>query len=418
MTAYDAAVRRLADAQRQQIDLGLGRTEQLLERLGSPQTGLSGVLVAGTNGKGSVCAMLESVGRAAGNRTVLLTKPHLRSWTERIAIDGIPITEDNFTSLANEVCDYADSRFWPESQPTQFELLTAMGILAASRTADSFVVCEVGLGGRLDSTNVLDLGAAIVTNIGRDHIAYLGESLTAIAAEKAAIIKPGNTVVTAATEPARGVVATRAMTLGAKLTVIERGVTWTGRTLGRAGVRVDLDSPKLALRSRLCGSVQLENVAVAATMARLLGFRNERIQEGIAQVTWPGRLQWIDGDPPVLIDGAHNPPALKYLAASVPDLANGRRVVGVFGAMRDKQLAEMLPLIRTLTPEVVLTAVEDERAAPPEMLAESFGGGYAIAGVSAAIDFARELAGRDGIVVICGSLALAGAALEYLSAED
>jgi dihydrofolate synthase/folylpolyglutamate synthase len=149
-------------------------------------------------------------------------------------------------------------------------------------------------------------------------------------------------------------------------------------------------------------------------MAELLGFCDSAIRKGVAEVIWPARLQWVDGDPPILIDGAHNPAAMKSLAASIPELAEERRVEVLFGAMQDKEVADMLPILGTLTRDPVFTAIPDERAAPPESLASMFGGGEVVNGVDAAIELARERARGDGLVLVCGSLALAGAVIEFI----
>ena len=188
---------------------GLERTRALLAALGNPHVGLKGALVAGTNGKGSVCATVDSVCRAAGYRTVLLTSPHLVSYCERIVRDGVPITETDFGALIARVWEAAEA-LPEELQPTGFEVLTAAGILAAREADAEILVCEVGLGGRLDSTNVLDLGVAVVTNVALDHQDLLGDTIPEIAREKAAIIKPGNRAVTGASEPALAEVRARA----------------------------------------------------------------------------------------------------------------------------------------------------------------------------------------------------------------
>src|ERR1700674_5412426 len=198
---------------------GLERTRALLAALGNPHAGLRGALVAGTNGKGSVCATVDSVCRAAGYRSVLLTSPHLTSYCERIVSDGSPITEVEFGALVARVWEAAEA-LPEELQPTGFEVLTAAGILVAGEAGAEVLVCEVGLGGRLDSTNVLDLGVAAVTNVALDHQDLLGETISEIARAKAAIIKPGNRAVTGATEPGMTVIRAHADEVGATLTVV------------------------------------------------------------------------------------------------------------------------------------------------------------------------------------------------------
>jgi dihydrofolate synthase/folylpolyglutamate synthase len=411
---------RLEAAGRFGIVPGLERTRWLLDRLGDPHRGLAGVLIAGTNGKGSVAALIDSMARAAGRRTALLAKPHLVRWGERIVLDGEPLDEGRFGTLAEEVLGAA-GQAPPGEHPTQFEILTAMGFLAAARHRAETVICEVGMGGRLDSTNVADLGGCVITNIALDHREWLGDSVEAIAAEKAGIIKSGDWVVTASTEPARSVIAERARLVGARMRVLEAGRDWRGTSRGRSGVEVELDAAgepptgrPVAIRSPLLGLAQMENLAVAATAATLLGIPAASIVAGAASVRWPGRLQWVDGTPPLLLDGAHNPAALAALRPEVTALAGGRRVVALFGAMADKQLDEMLPRVAQMADEVVVTSVGGGRAASADLLAEMLGGGTAVEPVAAALSEARHRAGRSGLVLVCGSLALVGAVLAQL----
>jgi dihydrofolate synthase/folylpolyglutamate synthase len=411
---------RLEAAGRFGIVPGLERTRWLLGRLGDPHLGLAGVLIAGTNGKGSVAALIDSMARAAGRRTALLAKPHLVRWGERIVLDGEPLDESRFGTLAEEVLRAA-AQAPPGEHPTQFEILTAMGFLAAARHRAETLICEVGMGGRLDSTNVADLGGCVITNIALDHREWLGNSVEAIAAEKSGIIKSGDWVVTASTEPARSVIAERAGSVGARLLVLAAGRDWRGTRRGRSGVEVELDAAggpptgrPVAIRSPLLGLVQMENLAVAATAATLLGIPDASIIAGAASVRWPGRLQWVDGTPPLLLDGAHNPAALAALRPEVTALAGGRRVVALFGAMADKQLDEMLPRVAQMADEVVVTSVGGGRAASADLLAEMLGGGTAVEPVAAALSEARHRAGRSGLVLVCGSLALVGAVLAQL----
>jgi dihydrofolate synthase/folylpolyglutamate synthase len=424
---------RLEAAGRFGIVPGLERTRWLLGRLGDPDRGLPGVLVAGTNGKGSVCALLEAMARAAGRRTALLAKPHLVRWGERIVLDGEPLDDDRFAALAGEVLAVADGAP-PGEHPTQFEMLTAMGFLAAARHGANCIVCEVGMGGRLDSTNVADLGGCVITNIALDHREWLGDTVEAIAAEKAGIVKAGDWVASAATEPARSIIAERARAVGADLRVLEAGRDWRGTRRGRGGVEVEVEvgvgvdgadrgadaqgdgssTPRLRCGSPLMGGVQIENLAVAAAAATRLGIPEPAIVAGAATVRWPGRLQWVEGAPALLLDGAHNPAALTALGPEVVELAGDRRVVALFGAMADKQLDVMLPLVAGMAQEVVLTSVGGERAASAVALAAMLGGGNALEPPAAALAEARRRAGPAGLVLVCGSLALVGAVLAQL----
>ncbi len=359
--------------------------------------------------------------RAAGLRTVMLTKPHLLSWCERIALDGEPIAEQRFADLVARVLDAAGGVPASLGSPTVFEVVTATGILAAHDARPDLMICEVGLGGRLDSTNVLDLGVAVVTGIALDHTAELGHDTAAIAAEKAAIIKLDNDVVTATDGAALEVVRAAAEGVRARsFAAVGTELRWTGEELGRSGVTVDIEDPPLHLASPLIGGFQRRNLAVAAHTARVLGRRGPPIPEsaiaaGAAAVRWPGRMQWVDGSPPLLIDGCHNSEAVAAMVASAVPLCRGRHTVAVFGAMADKELDDMLAALRPLTDEVVFSAPATARAAHPEDLARRWGRPSRTAPtVASALAQARDAAGAGGVVVACGSLYVAGEALQAL----
>ena len=421
-SAYARAVTALDAVAWRGIKPGLERTRALLAALGNPDTGLRGVLVAGTNGKGSVCAVVDAIVRAAGLRTMLLTKPHLISYTERIVLEGAAVSEAEFAALINAVDDAA--RTLPEDlQPTAFETLTAAGILAAARSDIDLLVCEVGLGGRLDSTNVLDLGTAVITNVALDHTAYLGSTVTAIAREKAAIIKPGNAAVTAAEPPALQMIRARAAETGAPLTVVGGDVRYTGHARGLAGVdlETEFDAAPIAVHSPLVGSMQIANVATAiaacdAMRSRGFAIDAAAVVRGAAAARWPGRMQWIEGAPSLLIDCAHNPAGMAAMVENAIPLIGDRRAVVVFAAMHDKDAGGIIAALEAMpAAAVVVTALQAERAADPAALAAHFSRPVTVAaGVPAALRTAREHAGSDGVVVVCGSIYLAGEVLAEL----
>jgi dihydrofolate synthase/folylpolyglutamate synthase len=418
---YAAALAALDSLEGRGMKLGLERTLALLAALGDPRRGLHGVLVAGTNGKGSVCALVESMARAAGLRTVLLTKPHLSSWCERIAVDGRPVAAQRFADLVARVLDAAAGIGGELGSPTVFEVVTAAGIVAAQDAGPDLLICEVGLGGRLDSTNVLDLGVAVITGIALDHREQLGDDLAAIAAEKAAIIKPGNDVVTAARGVALEVIEAAAEGAGAgSLLSLGPASPWRGQDRGRQGVTIELDDPPLHLATPLIGGFQQRNLVVAAQVARTLRRRAAAISDpaivrGAATVRWPGRMQWIEGSPAVLVDGCHNTEAVAAMVAAARPLCAGRRTVVVFGAMADKDLDAMLAALRPLGDEVVFTAPRSGRAASPEDLAGRWGSPARSApDVASALALAAPAAGAGGVVAVCGSLYVAGEALEAM----
>jgi dihydrofolate synthase/folylpolyglutamate synthase len=416
---YERAVAKIEAVSWRGIKPGLERTEALLRRLGDPHRGLRGALVAGTNGKGSVCAIIDSVLRAASLRSVLLTKPHLTSYRERIAIEGKAIDERRFTALIEDVCAAAATLSEP-MQPTGFELLTAAGILAARRVDAEVLVCEVGMGGRLDSTNVLDLGVAAITNVALDHREHLGDTVEAIAKEKAAIIKPGDVAVTTAEEPALTIIRERSAAVGADLRIAGGEGTATA-----AGVRVTtlFDGAPLIVSAPLRGRFQVRNVLAAvaacdALRAAGVDVTAEAVVRGCAAVRWRGRMQWIDGVPPVVVDAAHNPAGVAAALESLADLRGDRRVVAVFAAMRDKDVGAMAHVLDTARDmDVVVTSPSVQRAMSPGDLARHFTrDSTAVAGVAAALAEAKGRAGHDGLVFVCGSIYLAGEALTLLGA--
>jgi dihydrofolate synthase/folylpolyglutamate synthase len=420
---YARAVATLDSVAWRGIMPGLERTRALLAALGNPHVGLRGALVAGTNGKGSVCATVDSICRAAGYRSVLLTSPHLVSYCERIVRDGVPIGETEFGALVARVWKAAEA-LPEELQPTGFEVLTAAGILVAREADAEVLVCEVGLGGRLDSTNVLDLGVAAITNVALDHQDLLGDTIPEIAREKAAIIKPGSRTVTAASELGLAAVRARVAEVGATLTVLGDDVGFTGRSAGMRGVVVDtvFDGRPVTVHAPLRGAFQVANIATAVAVCdalRATGIAVDidagAVLRGCENVRWRGRMDWIDGEPPILIDGAHNPAGMAAMVSAARELIGGRRCVAVFAAMRNKDVESMAAGLRELTGDVVVTAPAVERATPPAELARLFDPpAESAVDVKTALDRARLRAGRDGVVVACGSLYLAGEVIELL----
>ena len=381
--------------------------------MGHPEQGLRGALIAGTNGKGSTAAMLASILQAGGSRTGLMPKPHLVSYRERIQLAGVPISEADFAAAVTALRPQLEEVRAALGQPTEFEILTAVAISYLAQRVDR-LVCEVGMGGRLDATNVLDLGVAIVTNVSHDHTQHLGGTLEAIAAEKAAIIKPGNHALTGCRGQALAVVTRFAAGAEASLWRLGDEIRVVGRSLGWAGWELDVSGPGFDhenLRLPLLGSFQTENAALAVAAAHSLGETSERaVRSGLKEVRWPARLEVIAESPRVILDGAHNPEAVARAGAEVRRLAGGRRLVVVFGAMSDKDLDRMLAELRRLEPAaVVFTAARTPRAADPEGLVARWPGpAFSTLPARAALEQAQDLAGPEGIVFACGSIYLAG----------
>jgi dihydrofolate synthase/folylpolyglutamate synthase len=376
---------------------------------------LRGALITGTNGKGSTGAFLASILHSAGHHVGFMPKPHLVSYTERIQVDSQPISEAEFAAAVAALRPQLDGISKQMGEPTEFEILTGLALSYLAPRVDR-LVCEVGMGGRLDATNVLDLGVAVVTNVALDHMQYLGDTIEKIATEKAAIIKSGNQVVTGCTAPALAVVESAAAEAGATLWRLDREIRWSSHWLGWEGSELDVEvagKRYTGLRVPLLGAHQAFNAALAVAAAEAAGDATPTaVRDGLAATVWPGRLELAGSRPRILLDGGHNPDGLEQIGADVRRLVGDSRLVVVFGAMADKDLDQMLDRLRRLDPaEVVFTSAESAgaRAADPEELARRWGAGAeSVTPSGAALDRGRDLAGQEGAVLVCGSLYLVG----------
>ena len=443
---YADAVAALQSRGRFGIRLGLGRTRALLRELGSPEAGVRGALVGGTNGKGSVVALVSSCLAAAGRRAGDTPKPHLVTYRERLRIRQRPIAAASFADLVAEVLPAADRVARRHGPPTEFELLTALAFTWFAREAIDLAIVEVGLGGRLDATHAWDGGVAAITNVDLDHTEWLGPTVAAIAREKAAIIVRGDRAVTGATGEALALVRRRARRLGVPLVVVDPAAV---RSMDRDGLVVDL--PGLAAtRVGLLGRHQAANVAVADAVLDALGAAGIAAvppaarRAGYAAARWPGRLELLTlsgagpggSDAELLLDGAHNPAGAAALAAAFDELRPllrggeaGRRGAAtercapatlVLAIMGDKDVAGVLRALAAAPSlegvRVIATQVEGPRAMPAAALAaqwaavvgERSGPIGVIPEPAAAV--AEAVASAVGPVVIAGSLYLVGAA--------
>jgi dihydrofolate synthase/folylpolyglutamate synthase len=396
----------------------------LLAELGDPQEGLRGALIGGTNGKGSVAAMVASMLGAAGLSTSQSPSPHLVSERERVTVDGRPIGADDLEALLDEVLRASEPGEVEHGPATEFELFTAAALLWSARRAVDVAVIEVGLGGRLDATNTWSADVAAITTVGLDHQAYLGDTIEAIASEKAAIIKPGSHAVTGAAGVALEVIAGRAREAGAPLTVC-RPLAVEG--MDPAGLT--LLEPRLGrLRLPLLGRHQAHNAAVALGIVSALGGAGVAVPDpaivaGLAATRWPGRLEVLARQGlAILLDGAHNPDGAAALAAAVDELASllpGGRAILMLAMMSDKAVDDVIsalvdsPLLRTS--RCLTTRVPDsDRSMSSEVLAaawERTAGrpAEAIDDADEALDRAIGLADETGgPLVISGSLYLVG----------
>jgi dihydrofolate synthase/folylpolyglutamate synthase len=395
--------------------LGLERIRAVLQALGRPQDRLRFVHVAGTNGKGSTCAMLESALRAAGFRTGLFTSPHLSQPTERIRIDGIPISADRFAAAFDRV--HAVNAL--DNHTTYFETVTAMALLVFAEERADMVVLEVGLGGRLDATNVVSPELCVVTPVDFDHEAFLGKSLEAIAGEKAGILKPGVPAVFARQRPeAARVLDQRAAELSIP---VARTADWIVRDLDldARGSRFLLSGERhLHIACPLAGEHQVENAVTAAVALACLGIADSAIEAGIARSRWPGRLERVSERPEIILDGAHNPSGARALAAYIDRFYGHRRVRLIYGAMRDKAIDEISGILFPRAQQVIVTAPQQARALAPEALRDI--GGHPNLRTAPTLRDALALvedASPQDVIFVTGSLFLVAEARAILTSE-
>jgi len=376
--------RELAAPQQARVQkFGLENIATLAEALGNPHRSAPCVHIAGTNGKGSTAAMLDSILRAAGMRTGLYTSPHLERINERIRIDGEDISDEAFAATWTRVQSAIESLLANgklPAHPTYFECITAMAFVAFAESDVDFAIYEVGLGGRLDSTNIVQPEVAVITSIDFDHEDFLGHSIEEIATEKAGIIKPGVVAVSSVERPeARAVILRRSSMLGVRLVEVDEswGIKETHVSDGcYRAVVTSLDShKKLELEPPLPGRFQIRNALAAATAAKMLAERSfaisdEAIEQGIRTARWPGRLERLQEHPAVYLDGTHNPSGARELLRFWEENFKGKRIVLVYGAMRDKAVDEIAGLLFPAAGFVIFTEPHQPRAISAPLLAE------------------------------------------------
>ena len=352
--------------------LGLDRMALVLDALGRPQDRTSFVHVAGTNGKGSTCAMIEAALRIAGAHTGLFTSPHLAEPAERIRVDGQPVSAEAFASLFERVHAKVEELVQDgtlDTHTTYFETVTAMALLAFAEERCDHIVLEVGLGGRLDATNVVAPELCVITPVDFDHEAWLGRSLEAIASEKAGILKFGVPAVIAHQRPeAAAVIDEHIARLSVPASRLD-GWSTTNLELTARGSRFHLSGEReFDLICPLAGEHQAGNAATAAVALTRLGISDADIERGIAAAVWPGRLERLSERPEIIVDGAHNPAGARALAAYIDRFYKNRNVTLIFGAMRDKALDEIGGILFPRARHIILTAPDQARAASPDAI--------------------------------------------------
>ena len=402
---------------------GLAGVERLLEMAGRPDRSFPSVLVAGTNGKGSTAAHLASILRAAGLRTGLYTSPHIQRFNERIRVQGRELSDEALEALL--------SRWWPRfaaTQPSFFEATTALCFDHFASSRLDLAVVEVGLGGRLDATNVLSPLLSVITTISSDHQEILGRTLGRIAAEKAGVVKPGGRLVCGVRgNEARAAIEAAARERGAAVDWLGRSARYATRSVGAEGTTLALRTSSFSgsVRTPLAGRHQARNAALAALAAeRVLEGRPKgaiaaAIERGIGATRWPARAELVLDDPPTLVDVAHNAEGARALAETVSAIFPGRRVGFVVALSRDKAHAEFLSRLGRVATRFYLTQFAGERATPAEALLAAAPRRHitceAVAAlpdaIGRALAWARE---AEGVVVVAGSFFLASEALPLL----
>jgi len=466
--SYETAVARmyalgheLANPPSHKFDLAHMRV--LLGALNHPERKFPGVLIAGTNGKGSTAATLASILRASGLRTGLYTSPHLVRINERIRISGSEISDDDF-ALLHDVVDRTAERLVEEGElpwhPSFFEMLTAIAFEYFAQNKVEIAVLEVGMGGRLDATNVIEPRVSVITDISLDHQKFLGNTVAEIAREKAGIIRPGGVVVTLPQQPqANDVIGNTILDLGAQgvsavpyvppvspassrylvrstgdklsIAVAEEGDKSIVQAEGHVSSRYPLEvmGKQILVETPLVGRHQLRNIALAIATAEVLSHQGfaitpEAIEHGIRETHWPGRFQVLPakgGAPEHVFDVAHNPAGAWALRSALSACYEDRPLTFVFGAMRDKAIGEMAEILFPLALRVIATRADNPRSATPDEIREAAARTATdiedASDVVSALDRARSLAGPQSIVVVTGSIYIVGEAMRVLGVK-
>ena len=414
---------------------GLERMERLMAELGRPDQTFRTIHIAGTNGKGSTAAMITAALDAAGRTTGLSTSPHLIRFNERVRINNADISDTDFAAAVEEVRAANESISAAEGRnmhPTFFETVTAVAFCAFRRMGVEWGVVEVGLGGRLDATNVVQTELAVITPIARDHERFLGSELHSIAREKAGILKAGCSAVMSEQDPeAKEVIRGRADDLGIRL--VEAGSAWRAENVASdsgfyrfeaAPEKSSGDREAFPVALGLAGEHQVMNALTAIASLDLLGVETAAIQRGLAEVSWPGRLERLPGEPEFLLDAAHNPAGAKVLARFVKEHCGGRTVHLIYGLSSDKPVAQIAEILFACSDRVILTASRVTRSISPEDLLNAVGRYHndvtVRPSIETALDWVERHAGRGDLVVVAGSIFLVGeakAALKQLVAE-
>lgn len=419
--SYKKALQYLYGLQKYGIKFGLNKTSNLMKAFGNPHIGQKYIHIAGSNGKGSVAAMVESILIKSGLKVGFYSSPHLVRFTERFRINGHEIAPEKVAAIVAELRDIMNT----SDPPTFFEVTTAMALVYFAREKTDVSIMEVGMGGRLDATNIIIPLVSVITNISLEHRFFLGSRLMKIAGEKAGIIKKGVDLVTGATQPD---------VLGLFSAICEQknapfwrlGKAFRYRSKGSRLSYYGLNRRFHGLEVGLEGKFQSRNAALALAVIEILerkGFQisSNHIIDGLKDSTWPGRMHIVSREPLTILDGAHNPAAISHLAHSIRHGYRYKRLILVIGVMEDKDIPGIIEKIVPMADYIIYTCPEYYRSANPEKLvreASRFGKpGMIIPVISKALSRAEKMADSGDMILVCGSLFTVGEALTYFDPE-
>lgn len=424
---YQEAMSYLQNLTKFGFNFGLGRITELLSRLGNPHHSLKIIHVGGTNGKGSTVAMIAQILRSAGMRVGTFTSPHLHSYTERYLLNGTPIGEEQVAEIITSLRPHIDAMVREGFEhPTEFEVGTALAFCYFAREKVDFLVLEVGLGGAIDSTNVVVPLVSVITNVAMDHMDYLGQTIQEIARVKAGIIKERVPLITAATGKALTVITEACQEKGAPYILVGKDITWELLSHDLSGQSFNIYSRRKNYKDlfiQLLGAHQLENAAIAVAVVEVLkelGYTlsEKSVRLGLANTHWPARFEIILEEPVVIVDGAHNHEGARALRRALADYFPAKPLVLVLGMLGDKErskiVAELAPLSRVL----IFTRPNSPRSGNWKQLAFEARGlvneVYLIEDIEAATKEALKIASRGEVVCITGSLYMVADAREVL----
>lgn len=426
---YDQAIEYLKGLTKFGMNFGLARIKELLRRLGNPQQRLNIIHIGGTNGKGSTTAMLASILKAAGCKTGMFSSPHLHSYTERFVINGEPIKPQKLAELVNFLRPYLDAMVAEGFEhPTEFEVSTALALLYFDQEKTDFVALEVGLGGAIDSTNVVTPRVSVITNVALDHMDYLGHTIEEIATVKAGIIKKGVPVVTAAEGNALKIIEKTAASQNSKVTQVGKDVTWQDLqqsiSQGYQEFIIEGQINKYQVKLPLLGKHQQINAATAVAVIELLLDGNGQhipmaaILEGLQTVRWPARLEVLRSRPTVILDGAHNHAGAIVLKQALMEYFPQQKFIFVLGMLADKERAKVVAELAPLAKQVTVTRSNNPRAGDWAALADYMRkylkDVYLVQDVGQAVQQAISRATEEDVICVTGSLYMVAEARETL----